>query len=169
MTKIEACDKLATSFKTAAQSCLDKTIGVNATDTTTACTCWTNSSLAATVTAAKDCKFSTEAKAIATALKNCTKAFSVCRKYEDDAAVSIATCNTNKNDLHKKVSTLTKNKDSLTLAQAKVKQLAANSTNSTTSSRSNKTCAQIILDVTELTTLVFNFAAHPTQIQALSS
>merc|ERR1712045_240154 len=169
MTKIEACDKLATSFKTAAQSCLDKTIGVNATDTTTACTCWTNSSLAATVTAAKDCKFSTEAKAVATALKNCTKAFGKCRKYEDDAAVSIATCATNKTALHKKVATLTKNKNSLTLAQEKVKKLAANSTNSTTSSRSNKTCAQIIQDVTELTTLVFNFASHPSKIQSLAN
>ena len=62
MTKLMMCSELATRFKTGAQECLDLSIGPNKTDTDTACGCWTNSSLAQTVEASKDCKFSTEAK-----------------------------------------------------------------------------------------------------------
>ena len=53
--------------------------------------------------AAKDCKFSTEAKKIADQLKNCTKAFGKCRKYEDAAITSISACNSDSTKLTKKV------------------------------------------------------------------
>ena len=62
ITKMMMCSELATRFRTEAQQCLDLSIGVNKADTDTACDCWTNSSLAETVEAAKVCKFSTEAK-----------------------------------------------------------------------------------------------------------
>ena len=92
MTKLSACAVLADSFKKGAQKCLDLTIGSNAKDTDTACTCWTGADLNKTVQAAKNCKFSTEAKAIANELKNCTKAFGKCRKYEDAAVTAISSC-----------------------------------------------------------------------------
>ena len=92
MTKLSACAVLADSFKKGAQKCLDLTIGSNAKDTDTACTCWTGADLNKTVQAAKNCKFSTEAKAIANELKNCTKAFGKCRKYEDAAVTAITNC-----------------------------------------------------------------------------
>merc|ERR1711910_149012 len=53
--------------------------------------------------------FSTEAKKIADQLKNCTKAFGKCRKYEDAAITSISACNSDSTKLTKKAAELTKN------------------------------------------------------------
>ena len=69
MTKLMMCSELAARFKTGAQECLDLTVGVNKADPATACDCWTHSDLAETVEAAKVCKFPSEAKNIAKALK----------------------------------------------------------------------------------------------------
>ena len=91
MTKLNTCATLATAFKKSAQTCLDKSIGTSK-NTTAACTCWTGADLNKTVQATKNCKFSTEAKAIANELKNCTKAFGKCRKYEDAAVTAISSC-----------------------------------------------------------------------------
>ena len=63
------CSEVAARFKAGAQVCLDLTVGVNKADTDTACDCWTNTSLASTVEAAKICKFPSETKDIAKALK----------------------------------------------------------------------------------------------------
>ena len=103
MTKLSTCSKLAESFKKGAQKCLDMSIGATKTNTTAACACWNGAELNKTVQAAKDCKFSTEAKTIANQLKNCTKAFGKCRKYEDDAITAITACNSNSNSLTLKV------------------------------------------------------------------
>ena len=113
-------------------------VGANKADTDTACCCWTNSSLAETVEAAKVCKFPSETKGgiqsrkqggkhflftlknseanilvysvscispqdIASSLKNCTKTFSKCRKYEDEAITTILACRTNPTELKQKV------------------------------------------------------------------
>ena len=91
MTKLSACAVLVASFKKGAQKCLDMTIGTSK-NTTAACTCWTGADFNKTVQATKSCKFSTEAKAIANELKNCTKAFGKCRKYEDAAVTAISSC-----------------------------------------------------------------------------
>ena len=102
-TKLAECDDLATKFKTGAQECLDKSIGATKTDTTEACNCWTSTTLDGIVQAAKTCKFPNEAKAIAGALKNCTKAFGKCRKFEDDAITAITACNSDSSKLASKV------------------------------------------------------------------
>ena len=102
MTKLNTCATLATAFKKSAQKCLDKSIGTSK-NVTAACSCWTDAAFNKTVQAAKDCKFSTEAKKIADQLKNCTKAFGKCRKYEDAAITSIAACNSDSTKLTKKV------------------------------------------------------------------
>ena len=102
MTKLNTCATLATAFKKSAQKCLDKSIGTSK-NTTAACACWTDAAFNKTVQAAKDCKFSTEAKKIADQLKNCTKAFGKCRKYEDAAITSISACNSDSTKLTKKV------------------------------------------------------------------
>ena len=67
--KVLMCTELANKFKTDAKECLDLTVGANKADTATACLCWTHSDLATTVEAAKVCRFPSEAKDIATALK----------------------------------------------------------------------------------------------------
>ena len=104
MTKLAECEVLAKEFKTGAQKCLDMSIGGNSVDMDSACECWTNATLDKTVQAAKSCKFPTEAKKIADELKNCTKTFGKCRKYEDATIDTITTCTTNSTALTKKVS-----------------------------------------------------------------
>ena len=102
-TKLMACKDVADAFKTGAEECLGKTVGDSKTSTDDACACWTNASLDATVQAAKECKFSDEAKAFATALKSCRNKFAECRKYEDNVAESISACKSNADDLKKEV------------------------------------------------------------------
>ena len=80
-----------------------KTVGAGKTSTADAYACWTNTSLDATVQAAKDCKFSDEAKAVAAALKTCRNKFAECRRYEDDVADSIAACSTSSDALKNEV------------------------------------------------------------------
>lgn len=88
-----------------AQECLGKSIGVNATDSTDACSSWTDTSLAETVSAAKNCKANSEAKAIAAAFQTFTKTFGRCRKFEDDAITSIMSCKDDSSKLAQKVIT----------------------------------------------------------------
>ena len=98
-TKLEACKVVAEDFKTGAAECLGKSVGANKTTTDDSCACWTNATFDATVQAAKECKFSEEAKAFAAALKICKNKFAECRKYEDEVANSISACKSNADDL----------------------------------------------------------------------
>ena len=127
MTKVAECEGLVVQFKAAAQECLDKSVGASATDTDTACDCWTSAGLDQIVQAAKMCKFPTEAKDIAVALKNCTSAFGTCRKYEDDAITAIAACSVSANDLVKKAAALSQNIADVAAAQQAVNTLAGSS------------------------------------------
>merc|ERR1712038_1915253 len=159
MTKLSPCSKLAESFKKGAQKCLDMSIGATKTNTTAACACWNGAELNKTVQAAKDCKFSTEAKTIANQLKNCTKAFGKCRKYEDDAITAITACNSNSNSLTLKVATLTKNAEALAKAQKTVKALAASRRQR--SSTAATSCVEVISLSTKLAVMVIQFPSSP--------
>merc|ERR1712156_1318368 len=160
MTKLSTCSKLAESFKKGAQKCLDMSIGATKTNTTAACACWNGAELNKTVQAAKDCKFSTEAKTIANQLKNCTKAFGKCRKYEDDAITAITACNANSNSLTLKVATLTKNAEALAKAQKTVKALAG-SRRHQRSSTAATSCVEVISLSTKLAVMVIQFSSSP--------
>ena len=92
ITAISSCKEKTKEFKSQAQKCVDKTIGNNKTDLLDACDCWTNDNLQEVAEAAKDCKFIKEANDVKNSLRNCTKAFSLCRKYEDEAVTSILVC-----------------------------------------------------------------------------
>ena len=104
MTKLAECKVLAEKFKTGAQKCLDISIGADSESKDSACQCWTNATLDKTVQDAKMCKFPNEAKTIAEELKNCTKTFGKCRKYEDAVVTAISACSTNSGALTQKVS-----------------------------------------------------------------
>jgi len=159
MTKLMMCAEGAMKFKMAATECLFKSIGANKTDTTTACTCWTSDALAMAVAEVKDCKFSKEAKAVSTALKACTKAFSTCRKFEDDASTSIASCSSDSSKLTQKAQTLQTNSDSVKAATAKVDALTANS--SRRAERAASSCADVLKYAKELAKVASNFPASP--------
>ena len=102
-TKLQACHGFIEEFKVGVSRCLDMTIGTLKTTTDDVCACWTNDTLAADVEAIKGCKFNTEAKAVANALNNCKATFIKCRKLQDDASKSIASCTTTSDKLKKEV------------------------------------------------------------------
>merc|ERR1711874_619136 len=158
-TKLEECKVIAEDFKTAGEVCLSKTVGAKKTTTDDACACWTNSSLAMTVEAAKNCKFNDEAKAHAAALKTCKDEFIQCRKYEDDAAESIAACSTDADTLKKELAALSQNAAKVTEAQAAVKALAAS--RRVRRAVAAASCTDVNAVAITLTTLVIDFPSSP--------
>lgn len=160
MTFLMMCDSLVTKFKTGAMECLSKSIGGTKTDSTDACSCWTNTTLAETVEAAKMCKANEEAKAIATALKNCTKTFGQCRKFEDDAITSIMSCKDDSSKLAQKAATLSTNVGAVKSVSNKTASLTASSRivnwNFTISN-----CSEVITYATKLADVASSFPSSP--------
>ena len=103
-----------------------------------ACTCWTDSNMTAVSEEVKMCKASEDAKKVTAQLRECTKAFGKCRKFEDDAITSIMSCKENKDKLKEKASDLQKNKKSVEEAKSKLSSLSASARQAATS------CTEII-------------------------
>ena len=72
-------------------------------------------------------------------LKNCTAAFSKCRRYEDAGGPVIATCTQDINKLKEKAKTLTKNKNSLINVKTKINKVI-----SASSRAASNTCNDFI-------------------------
>merc|ERR1712218_453499 len=155
-TKLASCNKLTKAFIIEAQLCLDE-MRLN---TTAVCYCWNAASFNKTVEAVKDCKFSTEASAIAKAKENCTEKFGKCRKYEDDALLVVASCSTGYTAIVKKISALKTNKNAVEAARAKVKTLSGNSTKFRRSAPA-ATCSAVVTIATDLTNLAKSFPTSP--------
>ena len=123
MTLINECSNHTKSFKEESQKCL----GLSKEDTAAdACTCWTSNAMATLSEAVKNCKIA-ELGDISRGLKNCTGAFSKCRKYEDAAVAAISACSQDVNKLKEKAETLTKNKDGLNNVKSKISQVTGTS------------------------------------------
>merc|ERR1712186_277487 len=147
-TFITMCENLTSSFKTAVQACLNKTIGGTKTNVSDACGCWVGPQLNQTAQSIKSCKASDSAKAISKQLSKCQKAFSVCRKYEDDAIPAIMACAQDSTKLTAKAKTL---------AAAKTKMSSLSSSNSSSGRRVRATatsCAEILTKAAALSTKV---------------
>merc|ERR1719400_1409857 len=76
-TILTECEELMVLFKEEAAVCLELSVGVNATDTDTACDCW--EAMVPTREAIKECKFPAEARAVADNLQICLAKFGECR------------------------------------------------------------------------------------------
>ena len=123
MTLINKCSNLTKSFKEEAQKCL----GLSKEDTAAdACTCWTSTDMTTLSEAVKNCKIK-ELGDISKGLKNCTGAFSKCRKFEDAAVSSLTACSQDVDKLKKKAETLTKNKDGLNNVKSKISNVTGTS------------------------------------------
>merc|ERR1712186_128637 len=142
-TFITMCENLTSSFKTAVHACLNKTIGGTKTNVSDACGCWVGPQLNQTAQSIKSCKASDSAKAVSKQLSKCQKAFSVCRKYEDDAIPAIMACAQDSTKLTAKAKTL---------AAAKTKMSSLSSSNSSSGRRVRATatsCAEILTKVSQ--------------------
>ena len=144
-TFITMCENLTSSFKTAVQACLNKTIGGTKTNVSDACGCWVGPQLNQTAQSIKSCKASDSAKAISKQLSKCQKAFSVCRKYEDDAIPAIMACAQDSTKLTAKAKTLATNNASLSAAKTKMSSLSSSNSSSGRRVRATATsCAEIL-------------------------
>ena len=84
-TLIDECANSTKSFKEEALKCLVLSKEDTAAD---ACNCWTSDDMTSLSEAVKNCKIA-ELGDISKGLKNCTGAFSKCRKFEDAAVASL--------------------------------------------------------------------------------
>ena len=121
MTMVEECSKTVEGFEKEAKKCFDLSKEATAED---ACTCWNSDNMTKYSEEVKSCKIS-EVGDIAKGLKNCTGAFSKCRKYEDAAISTIQTCSQTADQLKAKAEALSKNKDALTDVKAKIAKATA--------------------------------------------
>merc|ERR1712165_496854 len=154
-TFITKCENLTSSFKTAVQACLNKTIGGTKTNVSDACGCWVGPQLNQTAQSIKSCKASDSAKAISKQLSKCQKAFSVCRKYEDDAIPAIMACAQDSTKLTAKAKTLAANNASLSAAKTKMSSLSSSNSSSGRRVRATATsCAEILTKAAALSTKV---------------
>merc|ERR1712079_456314 len=146
---------LTSNFKTAVQACLNKTIGGTKTNVSDACGCWVGPQLNQTAQSIKSCKASDSAKAISKQLSKCQKAFSVCRKYEDDAIPAIMACAQDSTKLTAKAKTLAANNASLSAAKTKMSSLSSSNSSSGRRVRATATsCAEILTKAAALSTKV---------------
>ena len=117
--------ELADNFTKEATTCYDKTYGGKKTNSSDACYCWTHNNLNGNIDELKTCKANKEAAAITAALKNCTAAFGMCRKFEDDAHSALSACASDSGKLTKKAANLAANNASMTAAKEKMASLAS--------------------------------------------
>merc|ERR1711874_935395 len=149
MTFIDRCKELVDNFSAEAGTCYDKTYGGKKTNSSDACYCWTHNKINATIDELKTCKANKESAAITAALKNCTSAFGVCRKYEDDASTALSSCASDSSKLTKKAANLAANNASMTAAKEKMASLASSRSGGvgilgSNEDRTAASCAEII-------------------------
>ena len=145
-TRLDICSEKVKSFSSSVKSCAKK-------QNTEACNCWLDSSLNSTSAIVKTCSFKTEADAIAKQLKVCKKAFSICRKYEDDTIKSLSACSKSLDKLKEKAKQLLDNIAALEKAKEKISSLTA------TSSKQSSSCAIVLQLVSILILTVKQYPA----------
>ena len=104
-----------------------------------ACDCWTGEDMSRFSDAVQQCKIQAVAN-IAAGLKNCTGAFSKCRKYEDSVISTIQACPQTSDQLNTNIDSLSKNKEALETVQDVVTSLNESST------RQNQSPCGILVD-----------------------
>ena len=102
-----------------------------------ACDCWTGEDMTRFSDAVQQCKIQSVGS-IAAGLKNCTGAFSKCRKYEDSVISTIQACPQTSDQLKATITILETNKKALETVQNVINYL------STDSRQSESTCGAIV-------------------------
>merc|ERR1711868_34043 len=114
-TLIEKCDNATKTFETEAEKCRKLSKESTSAD---ACTRWNG--MTAASEAVVGCSRTDEQDKIKNATKMCKDAFSKCRKFEDDAVSILKSCSESSDKLKQKAAALSKNKDAMTDAKAKI-------------------------------------------------
>jgi len=121
-TLVEKCDNSTATFEIEAEKC--RKLSKNSTSAD-ACTCWNG--MANVSEAVVGCSRTDEQEKIKNATKKCKEAFGKCRKFEDDAVSILKSCSESSEKLKQKAAALSKNKDALTEAKAKIAKTTGSS------------------------------------------
>jgi len=121
-TLIEKCDNATATFETEAEKCRKLSKESSSAD---ACTCWNG--MAEVSAGVVGCTRSGEQDKIKNATKTCKAAFSKCRKFEDEAVSILKSCSESPDKLKEKAAALSKNKDAMTDAKAKIAKATGSS------------------------------------------
>jgi len=121
-TLVAKCDNATADFEKEAEKCRKLSKNSTAAD---ACTCW--NAMTNVSAAVVGCSRTDEQEKIKNATKKCKEAFSKCRKFEDDAVSILKSCSESPDKLKKKAAALSKNKDALTSAKAKIAKATGSS------------------------------------------
>jgi len=121
-TLVKKCDNSTATFEIEAEKC--RKLSKNSTSAA-ACTCWNG--MANVSEAVVGCSRTDEQEKIKNATKKCKEAFGKCRKFEDDAVSILKSCSESSEKLKQKAAALSKNKDALTEAKAKIAKTTGSS------------------------------------------
>ena len=124
-----------------ASICLGLSLDPNKTDSSAACDCWSSPGLSLMAATVRTCKIKDHSGAITAALRNCTKAFQKCRKYEDAAHTALSSCVSDTTKMTKKAASLAANEAAMTAAKEKMNSLAGLTRQS---GRQASSCLEII-------------------------
>jgi len=121
-TLVSKCDNATADFEKEAEKC--RKLSKNSTSAD-ACNCWNGMKNASD--AVVGCSRTDEQEKIKNATKKCKEAFSKCRKFEDDAVSILKSCSESPDKLKQKAAALSKNKDALAAAKAKIAKVTGSS------------------------------------------
>ena len=152
-SRLEDCSTATKALTTAVLACSKEK------NNTEMCNCWMEAELEKTSKDVKTCSFKDEADAIAKQLKSCKTAFSVCRKYEDDAIKSMSACSKSTEKLKQTAKQLGENKAALENAQVKVGTLTSKKENKIY--RQISSCSSVLKMVTQLIVMANQNPASP--------
>jgi len=165
-TQLDACNASIVAFKAEAEKCLDLSIKEKSMSAAV-CECWTSTAIDELFESNTDCKFPEETRNITAAKNKCVEEFGKCRKYEDDASISITACASSSSALVEKVAALTENAAAVDSAKTAVQALA-NTARRTRRSDSLSSCTEVETTATALTSMVL-VSPSSTEILVLSA
>jgi len=149
MTELDACKAKVDEFSNATTACFADI--KNEATAAKGCQCFVGAEIKALLEAVDNCSAESAFTGAKEQAKNCKKAFSDCKKYQDDAVDTLSACSADVSKLTEKAAALNKNAEAVKKAKAKVKEL-------TGSKRIKRavatTCTEVITKVKALVTVV---------------
>jgi len=139
-TLVEKCDNATATFEVEAEKCRKLSKESTSAD---ACTCWNG--MANVSAAVVGCSRTDEQDKIKEATKKCKSAFGKCRKFEDDAVSILKSCSESSDKLKQKAAALSKNKDAMTDAKAKIAKATGSSGRRRSRRAAATNCAEFIV------------------------
>lgn len=162
MTKLDDCKTKVEKYSNMSLECFKKSR--NESTAADGCACWCDEAITSLFDQIANCSkdANTDKEAANSQLKKCKKAFSNCKKYQDDAVDTLSACSASVDKLKEKAAGLSKNAAAVKAAQEKVKSLIDAASRRHRSFRATAvTCTEVITKVKTLITIVSENPSSP--------